>query len=75
MRISGIEPSSVTPHYTVIYWYRLRTVDMIELQDVEKSVLVWYKDGIMAFYTSNYLSNFLEYEHTKITYRSKNLKI
>ena len=38
---------------------------MMQLQDVDKSVWVWYKDGLMAFYTSNYLSHFIEYEHNK----------
>ena len=36
---------------------------MIQLPDVEKSVWIWYKDGLMTFYTSNYLSHFTEYEH------------
>ena len=40
---------------------------MVQLSDVHKSVWVWYKDGLdlMAFYTSNYLSHFTEYEHNK----------
>ena len=38
---------------------------MIQLPDVDKSVLVWYKDGLMAFYTSYYLSHVTEYEHNK----------
>ena len=36
---------------------------MIQFSDVDKSVMVWYKDELMTFYTSNYLSHFTEYEH------------
>ena len=38
---------------------------MIQLPDVEKSVSVLNKDGLMTFYTSNYLSHVTEYEHNK----------
>ena len=38
---------------------------MIQLQYVDKSFLVSYKDGLMTFHTSNYLSLFAEYEHKK----------
>ena len=40
---------------------------MIQLKDIDKSVWVWYKDGLMAFYTSNYLSYLTDYEHNKET--------
>ena len=35
---------------------------MIQLTDVEKSIWVWYKDGLMTIYKSNYLSYFIGYE-------------
>ena len=38
---------------------------MIQLPDFDKSVWVWYKNGLITFYTSNYLSYFTEYEHNK----------
>ena len=31
---------------------------MTHITDVDKYVWVLYKDGLMAFYTSNYLSHF-----------------
>ena len=38
---------------------------MTQHGDVDKFLWVWYKDGLMTFYTSNDLSNFIEYEHNK----------
>ena len=38
---------------------------MVQLQDVDKSVWVRYKHGLMTFYTSNYLFHFPKYKHTK----------
>ena len=38
---------------------------MIQLSDIDKSVWVLYKDGLMSCYTSNYMSHFVDYEHNK----------
>ena len=38
---------------------------IIQLTDIDKSVWVWYKDGLMTFYTPRYMSHFTEYENKK----------
>ena len=45
--------------------FLLRAFYMIQLPYIDKSVWVWYKDGLITFYTSNYLLHFTEYEHNK----------
>ena len=39
----------------------------MQLPDVDKymHVWVWYKEGLMTLYTTNYLSHFTEYDNNK----------
>ena len=38
---------------------------MIQLPDFDKSVLGWYKEGLMTFCISNFNSYVTEYEHNQ----------
>ena len=46
-----------------MYTHSLRALYGFQIPDVDKSVRVWYKDGLMTFYTSNSLSHITEYGH------------